>query len=249
MGKKVNIYLDDATLRLWEKIPSGERSSIIRGAIRNNSSNGPVDPKTEIINMKLTELNKINLEIKNLEMKRDMIQTELTNLRSGDEIIEISKEEFWNTINHRAVIYSQNESVYKSYSGKSAYSIFKVENEKIFISNLRTKRNNSNFSRRTTDIAIDRLVAHGGKIPVGQFIPVKMHEYTVVALHPNLMEKDGFVCWINEDVVLVTDEMIPLHNNQMPPEDWVSTDNFLAVLIDGKKALIGQGRKIVIFFP
>ena len=112
---------------------------------------------------------------------------------------------------------------------------------KIFISNLRTKRNNSNFSKRTTDIAIDRLIAHGGKIPVGQFIPVKMHEYTVVALHPNLMEKDGFVCWINEDVVLVTDEMIPLHNNEMPPEEWVSTDNFLAALIDGKKlALIGH---------
>ena len=56
MGKKVNIYLDDATLRLWEKIPSGERSSIIRGAIRNNSSNEPVDPKTEIINMKLSRI-------------------------------------------------------------------------------------------------------------------------------------------------------------------------------------------------
>ena len=56
MGKKVNIYLDDATLRLWEKIPIGERSSIIKGAIRNNSSNEPVDPRTEIINMKLAEL-------------------------------------------------------------------------------------------------------------------------------------------------------------------------------------------------
>ena len=198
--------------------------------------------------MKLAELDKVSIEIKNLELKREMIQTELTNLRSGEEMIKISKEEFWNTINDRAVVYLQNESVYKSYSGKSAYSIFNVENQKIFISNLRTKRNNSNFSKRTTDIAIDRLIAHGGKIPVGQFIPVKMHEYTVVALHPNLMEKDGFVCWINEDVVLVTDEMIPLHNNEMPPEEWVSTDNFLAALIDGKKALIGQGRKIVIFF-
>ena len=24
-------------------------------------------------------------------------------------------------------------------------------------------------------------------------IPVRMHEYTVVALHPNLIEKDGFI--------------------------------------------------------
>ena len=131
MGKKVNIYLDDATLRLWEKIPIGERSSIIKGAIRNNSRNEPVDPRTEIINMKLAELDKVSIEIKNLELKREMIQTELTNLRSGEEMIKISKEEFWNTINDRAVVYLQNESVYKSYSGKSAYSIFNVENQNI----------------------------------------------------------------------------------------------------------------------
>ena len=247
MGKKVNIWLDDATLRLWEKIPTGERSSIIKGAIRSNASNELNDPKTEMINMKLAELEEINMEIRNLELKRIMIQNELENLRGGEEVLEISKEKFWNTIVDRAVIYLQNKSLYRSYSGKSAYSIFNVENDKIYISNLRTGRNNSNFSKRTVDIAIDRLIAHGGKIPAGGFIPVKMHEYTVVALHPNLMEKDGYVCWINEEVVLVTNEMIPGHNNEMPPEEWISNDNFLAVLIDGKKALIGQGRKIVIF--
>ena len=252
MGKKVNVWLDDATLRLWEKIPTGERSSIIKGAIRSNSSNEPNDPKTEMINMKLAELAKINMDIENLEMKRVMLKTELTNLRSGEEILEISKEKFWNTIESRATIYltgfGENKSVYHSYSGKSTYSIFDVANDKIYISNIRTGRNNSNFSKRTTDVAIDRLIAHGGKIPVGQFIPVKMHEYTVVALHPNLMEKDGCVCWINEDFIPVTEDMIPEHNGEMPPEEWVSTDNFLAVLIDGKKALIGVGRKIVIFF-
>ena len=57
-------------------------------------------------------------------------------------------------------------------------------------------------------------MVHGGKIPVGQFIPVRMHEYTVVALHQNLIEKDGFVCWIREEVVLVSNEMIPEHNNE-----------------------------------
>jgi hypothetical protein len=248
MGKKVNIWLDDVTLRLWENIPTGERSAIIKGAIRSNSSNESNDPKTEMINMKLTELTQINMQIEHMEMKRDMVETELTNLRSGQDILEISKEEFWNTIESRSALYLEHKSVYNSYSGKSAYSIFDVVNDKIYISNKRTGRNNSNFSKRTTDVAIDRLIAHGGKIPVGQFIPVKMHEYTVVSLHPNLMEKDGCVCWINEEVILVTEEMIPEHNGEMPPEEWVTTENFLAVLLDGKKALIGQGRKIVIFF-
>jgi hypothetical protein len=248
MGKKVNIWLDDATLRLWKKIPTGERSAIIKGAIRSNSTNEPNDPKTEMINMKLAELANINMEIENLEHKRIMIENELKNLSLGEDILEIPKEKFWNTIESRAAIYRENKSVYHSYSSKSAYSIFDVANDKIYISNLRTGRNNSNFSKRTTDIAIDRLIAHGGEIPAGQFIPVKMHEYTVVALHPNLMEKDGCVCWINEDVIPVTEDMIPEHNGEMPPEEWISTDNFLAVLIDGKKALIGHGRKIVIFF-
>ena len=248
MGKKVNIWLDDATLRLWEKIPTGERSSIIKGAIRSNASSEMNDPKTKMINMKLAQLSTIDMELENLQMKRTMIQTELANLRSGEEVVKISKEKFWNTIERRAAVYMEHESVYTSYSGKSAYSIFNLVKDKIYISNRRTGRTNSNFSKRTTNLAIDRLIAHGGKIPVGQFIPVKMHEYTVVSLHPNLVEKDGFVCWIQEDVIPVTEEMIPQHNGEMPPEEWVSTDNFLAVLLDGKKALIGQGRKIVIFF-
>ena len=247
MGKKVNIWLDDTTLKLWEKIPSGKRSSVIKEAIRNNSSREIIDPKTEMINMKLAQLQDIDAQLEDMEKKRDMLRYELKKLTSGENMIEISKQKFWDSVIHRASTYQKEQSVYHSYSGKSAYSISIIEDDKIYINNLRTGRKNSNFSRRTTDIAIDRLMIHGGKIPVGQFIPVKMHEYTVVALHPNLIEKDGFVCWIREEVELVTDEMIPEHNNELPPEEWVSNDNFLAVLIDGKKALIGQGKKIVIF--
>lgn len=247
MGKKVNIWLDDATLRLWEKIPTGERSSIIKGAIQTNSNKEPIDRKYEMIKVKLIELEKTNSQLEHLNMQREMIEDELLYLRSGEKILNISKEHFWSQIETRALLYSQHKSAYHSYSGKSKYSIFDVINNKIYISNMRTGRNNSNFSKRTIDVAIDRLIAHGGKIPVGQFIPVKMHEYTVVALHPQLFEKNGHVCWIDEEVTPVTEEMIPHHNGEMPPEEWVSNENFLAVLLDGKKALIGQGRKIVIF--
>jgi hypothetical protein len=192
MGKKVNIWLDDATLRIWEQIPTGERSSIIKGAIRSSTSNKPNDPKTEMINMKLAELAKVNMEIEQLEMKRKMLQRELENLSSGVDNIRISKELFWNNLNQRATIYLENSSVYHSYSGKSRYSIYDVQNDKIFITNIRTGRNNSNFSKKTTDLAVERLIAHGGKIPVGQFIPVKMHEYTVVSLTPKPIRKRWF---------------------------------------------------------
>jgi len=247
MGKKVNIWLDDATLRLWEKIPTGERSSIIKGAIQTNSNKEPTDRKAEMMKMKMIELERIHAKLAHMNMQREMIEKELMVLRSDKEVLSISKEDFWSLIKQRAVLYSQHKSVYHSYSGKSKYSIFDVTNDKIYICNLRTGRDNSNFSKRTIDAAIDRLIAHGGKILVGQFIPVKMHEYATVALHPRLFEKDGYVCWIREEVTPVTEDMIPSHKNEMPPEEWVSNENFLAVLLDGKKALIGQGRKIVVF--
>jgi predicted DNA-binding protein (UPF0251 family) len=103
MGKKVNIWLDDVTLRLWENIPTGERSAVIKGAIRSNSSNESNDPKTEMINMKLAELSKINMDIEHMEMRRTMVETELTNLHAGEDILDISKEQFWNTIERRSV--------------------------------------------------------------------------------------------------------------------------------------------------
>jgi hypothetical protein len=249
MGKKVNIWLNDTSLKIWETIPTGVRSQLIKDAIHNFAKQKqPLDPKIEMINMKLTELANTNAELEQILAKRNMLQHELEQLRSDGVKIKISKEEFWNTLEHRANIYLEHKSVYRSYSGKSAYSIFEVVNNKIYILNKRTGRTFSNFSRKTTDIAIDRLLAHGGKVPVGQFIPVKMHEYTVVALHPNLIEKDGYVCWIDDEIALVTEDMVPEHEGEMPPNTWVSTDFFLAALLDGKKVLIGQGRKIVIFF-
>ena len=198
--------------------------------------------------MKLAKLAKVNMEIEQLELNREMIRGELENLRFGGKEITISKDSFWDRLNERAAIYQENSSVYHSYSGKSKYSIYDVQNDKIYITNMRTGRNNSNFSKKTTNLAIERLIAHGGKIPVGQFIPVKMHEYTVVSLHPNLYERNGFVHWLNQEMILVTEGMIPEHNGKMPPDEWVSTDYFLAALLDGRKVLIGQGRKIVIFF-
>ena len=63
MGKKVNVYLDDKTLNMWLKIPSGQRSALIRDAIRNHAANENSDPKEELI-MKLREqLSDTNSEI------------------------------------------------------------------------------------------------------------------------------------------------------------------------------------------
>jgi hypothetical protein len=82
-------------LRLWEKIPTGERSSIIKGAIQTNSNNEPTDRKAEMIKMKLVELERTHAKLAHMNMQREMIEKELMTLRSDGEMLNICKEDFW----------------------------------------------------------------------------------------------------------------------------------------------------------
>jgi hypothetical protein len=248
MGKKVNIWLDDKSLELWGKIPSGERSNLIKDAIKKTVNETKEDKKERLLRMKISEYEEHSRALDEIEDKRDKLLTEINNLRDQSSLIEIDKDYFWGTISDIAGQYICGDIRYNSYSFKSKYSIARAELGKIYIHNLRTGRENSNFSKKTVELAIDRLIANGGKIPIGDFIPVKMHEYTVVALHPRLYERNGYIYWISQDIVKIEDDWIPEHQGEMPPSEWRTTENFLAVLIDGRKALIGQGRKIVIFF-
>ena len=238
MGKKVNLYLDDATLKLWENIPSGQRSALVKDAIRSYSANQDFDPVQEMLMKLQHELMMITAQKQDVCHREQMLTEEIARLSSKVSSISIDKDNFWKRIESLAMIYLNNNFVYRSYSGKSRYSIHGAGDGKIRILNVRTKRTTSNFSQKTVDLAIDRLVAGGGKVPVGQFIPVKMHEYTVVALHPRLIVVDGYVKWLEQEVVGVTEEMILQCESEFPPQEWVSGDGWLAVLIDGKKAQV-----------
>tara|TARA_B100001750_G_scaffold160926_1_gene129799 strand:+ start:230 stop:1159 length:930 start_codon:yes stop_codon:yes gene_type:complete len=237
MGKKVNVYLDDKTLNMWLKIPSGQRSALIRDAIRNHAANENSDPKEELI-MKLREqLSDTNSEIVQLEHTREMLTNELERMQVDLSPVDIDKNRFFCTIEDRARIFINADANYRSFTGKSYYRIHDVVDGKIYIRNIRTGRTNSNFSRKTVDKAIDRLVAAGGKLPVGQFIPVKMHEYTVVHLHPQLYVKDGFIHWNQSEMAPVDEKMIP--NNPdlaaKAPDAWISNEHWLAVTVDGMR--------------
>lgn len=239
MGKKVNLYLDDETLNIWNSIPQGQRSNILKRALRDYNK-GEMTPKQEII-MKLKEkLHKINSTVTQLSFEREMIEKELKQLDAKTVKIDIDSELFFNTILNRAKLMCENRANYRSFTGKSYYKIHNTTSEKIYIHNIRTGRTNSNFSRKTTDKAVERLVAAGGKLPIGEFIPVKMHEYSVVHLHPNLSVMNDFIVWNTQKISYVTEEMLPVNQDlaAYPPEDWVSNDNWLAVTIDGYKAHI-----------
>ena len=239
MGKKVNVYLDDEMLKIWNSVPTGHRSSIIKKSLRDYSKE-KISPKQEII-LKLKEkLLTIRSSIDNLEYEKAMIQKELELLQSNRKSTNIDKEMFFQTIIRRAKILLEKRANYRSFTGKSYYKIHSVVNDKIYIENIRTGRTNSNFSRKTTDLAIERLISAGGRIPIGQFIPVKMHEYTVVHLHPNLSAHNGFIIWNEKEMDYVTEDMVPVNQDLVnpPPETWSSDSNWLKVTIDGLKGHI-----------
>lgn len=239
MGKKVNVYLDDEMLKIWNSVPTGHRSSIIKKSLRDYSKE-KMSPKQEII-LKLNEkLLTIRSSIDNLENEKTMIEKELDLLQSDLKSTNIDKELFFETIIKRAKILHEKRANYRSFTGKSYYKIHSIGKDKIYIENIRTGRTNSNFSRKTTDLAIERLISAGGRIPIGQFIPVKMHEYTVVHLHPNLSAQSGFIIWNDQKMNYVTEDMVPVNQDLVnpPPETWSSDSNWLKVTIDGLKAHI-----------
>jgi hypothetical protein len=242
MGKKVNLYLDDATLKLWENIPSGQRSTLVKDAIRTNANKQDFDPVQEMLMKLQHELMDIITQKRELSHREEMLQKEIYRLSEKFASVSINKDDFWQEIESKAITYLKERFVYRSYSGKSRYSIHGAGDGKIRILNVRTKRTTSNFSQKTVDLAIDRLVAGGGKVPVGQFIPVKMHEYTVVALHPRLIVADGYVHWLDQEMKGATEEMLPDCDNDETPDEWTTNQDWLAVLIDGKKGFASVGK-------
>ena len=73
MGKKVNLYLDDETLNIWNSIPQGQRSNILKRALRDYNK-GEVTPKQEIIMKLKKKLHKGNSTVTQLRFEREMIE-------------------------------------------------------------------------------------------------------------------------------------------------------------------------------
>jgi hypothetical protein len=237
MGKKVNIYLDDDTLAMWEKTPSGERSGIIRDAIREYAKQRSDEPHAEAIRHLRRRQKILDLELRQRETEFEMNATQLLRL-TGQGEVQVNKDIFWDELMSKAKTYQEINAVYSSFTGKSRYRIESTDDNRIRILNMRTKRTTSNFSQKTVDKALDRLIAAGGSLPIGQFIPVKMHEYAVVALHPRVYTTCGIIHWRYEEMTNVTENMIPEQSDMTggpPPGDWVSNESWLAVTVDGRR--------------
>ena len=239
MGKKVNVYLDDNTLELWKIIPSGERSAVIKRAIQDAAAMQPEDKR-------VAKLQKLRMKKENLEMERLVIQDRMDELESSiDDLLgdfvqdEFNGSEEFEVIKEYARCLHAEQTI-ASYSGRSHYLIAEVSEDYIMIRNQNSGKE-AKITRSEFEQSLMMLIAGGGKIAQHSFIPYKMKEYAVVALHPRLVPRYGAIEWMDEFTVPVNSTMVPHNQGTNPPEDWVSDKHHLAVMIDGRRAHISSG--------
>lgn len=94
MGKKVNVYLDAASLDLWNSLPTGYRSQIVREALF--SADIPDDNRGEklLIREKKREIEKIDSELSMLLQRKDALDLEINELESriGTDTLDVKLE-------------------------------------------------------------------------------------------------------------------------------------------------------------
>ena len=84
-----------------------------------------------------------------------------------------------------------------NHSRHDAYRIEAIVDGKVMVQRIYSKSSKpSTFTKATIERAISRLNKAGGcQIRSGKFMPVLAQECTVVAIHPNLEFKDGWVVY------------------------------------------------------
>tara|TARA_X000000368_G_C22915010_1_gene660368 strand:+ start:163 stop:894 length:732 start_codon:yes stop_codon:yes gene_type:complete len=83
MGRKVNLYLDDESLDLWNSLPNGFRSQIVRDALM--SAEIPDQNRSDIllIQEKKRQLTEVDMELELLCKKKDTLMHEIFELEAS----------------------------------------------------------------------------------------------------------------------------------------------------------------------
>ena len=197
MATKKSVYLSDELLSTWESIPTDQRSQVIAKALRDYAAN---DDNPELLEMRRIELgiNNLTHKMKELEMEVSAKQTRLKEIRGGLNIMKIDDGNEWNEYLKNAKEAQENGTIWESYAGRAEYRIHDVAYGRVYIENLGTGRTTSNFQEGTFTLGLQRLMDRGGKIRQGDMIPVSMHEYAVVSLHPNLEIEGNYIVFKTE---------------------------------------------------
>ena len=194
MTSKKSIYLSDEMLSIWDSIPVDERGEVIRKALRDYANQSDDDPN-------LREIRKIEIELENLQnsfeqIKKNVAHKEmrLEELRGEKNTMTIDYDREWNDHLKRAREAEQSGEIWESYAGRAEYRVHAVStDERVYLENINTGRTTSNYQKGTFTLGLRRLMDRGGRIKQGEMIPVNMHEYAVVWLHPRLHLRGGHI--------------------------------------------------------
>jgi len=194
MATKKSLYLNDEMLSIWDSIPADERGEVIRKALRDYANQSDDDPN-------LREIRKTEIELQNLQNSLELIkknvaykEMRLEELRGEKNTMTIDYDREWNDHLKRAREAEQGEEIWESYAGRAEYRVHAVStDERVYLENINTGRTTSNYQKGTFALGLRRLMDRGGRIKQGDMIPVNMHEYAVVSLHPRLHLRGGYI--------------------------------------------------------
>lgn len=194
MATKKSLYLNDEMLSIWDSIPADERGEVIRKALRDYANQSDDDPN-------LREIRKIEIELQNLQngleqIKKNVADKEmrLEELRGERNTMTIDYDREWNDHLKRAREAEQSGEIWESYAGRAEYRVHAVSSdERVYLENINTGRTTSNYQKGTFTFGLRRLMDRGGRIKQGEMIPVNMHEYAAVWLHPRLHLRGGHI--------------------------------------------------------
>ena len=194
MATKKSLYLNDEMLSIWDSIPADERGEVIRKALRDYANQSDDDPN-------LREIRKIEIELQNLQngleqIKKNVADKEmrLEELRGENNTMTIDYDREWNDHLKRAREAEHSGEIWESYAGRAEYRVHAVStDERVYLENINTGRTTSNYQKGTFTLGLRRLMDRGGRIKQGEMIPVNMHEYAAVWLHPRLHLRGGHI--------------------------------------------------------
>jgi len=209
-----SIWLSDEDALLWDSLPRGHRSQIIRLALNDwkmkatsNEYNNELLMKLEHLKMRRLDLeekySQAEVEFNEIEEEIELIQDRI---RSSDPLSisssEINPVVFFEGFLEQAKIYLSNRTIFTSPSGRNRYRIHSIDEEKskVFVERMDSKSPKpSSFTYETVRKAVMKLQrVEDNTLEIGDFMPVLAQECAVVAIHPNLRREGNSIIYDEE---------------------------------------------------
>jgi hypothetical protein len=195
MVTKQSIYLDEKAQASWDLILRDERNESIKEFLNQYASKMEGGQRSQ-------DIRRLELEIGQLTEQSSIIQTKLETkgnrleqLRGDDEMLEVDLENEWLELERCARAAQVAGDIWQSYAGRADYRVHSAGMGRVYIENIATGRTTSNFQKGTFILGMQRLLDAGGRLKKLNMIPVKMHEYCVVNLSPNLSIQGDYIVY------------------------------------------------------